>query len=282
MNAQIDLEGRVSAAAKRARGKYELVHGEGMTGYAVANWREAVKPFFAEFIKAVRNAARPVPAEYFDVGTAFPENPIFAFPYSKAIHCILCDLGRMSPADLDRLVKEVVEPYMGKWEELLAALETRFGQHDRLVAFRSRLSALFDKIYSLRFGRPGMEFFDGYNAAYTEFRNGFRELAAAMMAPAAKATAEKQRRRYPKDAEAMAILREGLRRKGEAKYRNMSDREIMAGLTGDPYYYKRMTKGKRVGEHWEREANPISRDRAAVQWGKYLSEYGKAHGPVNP
>ena len=145
MKSQIDLEGRISAAAKSAREKYEMCHGEGMTGHAVANWKESVKPYFDEFIKAVRNSAKPIPAEYFDVGMAFPENPIFAFPYSKAIHCILCDMDRMDKADLERLVKDVVEPYMCKWEELLSGLEMRFGMRDMIAEFRGRLSAVFDK-----------------------------------------------------------------------------------------------------------------------------------------
>ena len=163
---QVDMNGKVSAAAKRAREKYEAVHGEGMLGYAAENWRKSVRPFFNEFLKALRDEKNPVPGEYFEVGMGFSDNPIFAFPTSKAIHCIMFDIGGMSPSDRGKLMRDVVEPYVAKWEELLAALELRFGRQSGLVAFRGKLSALYDKVFTLQYETvPRSGFLQDYNSA---------------------------------------------------------------------------------------------------------------------
>ena len=91
----------------------------------------------------------------------------------------------------------------------------------------------------------------------------------------------KRRRRYPKDKEALAVLKEARRRKGEDAYDGDSNERIIELMVNEggnaaPRILYGKLNGKAKGQGREKKT-PNDREDAVELWGKYLSEYIKWH-----
>jgi len=258
----------ISTAAKRAVEKYERIDwtlGGGIVGHAFANWNDSVNPFFVEFIKAVRDKPRPVPTGYFECGLGMPENPIVAFPYSKAIHCLVMEFPRMDAATKARVKDELLEPFMAKWEELLSALESRFDVRQELVDVRDRLQAIYNSVASLWYGGTGIA--ENYYSTFNDFQRAFNALGEAVRrcgdrrSGAATGIPEEDR------AAAKDYLRTIARRvKCDLGKRSLREavRYILAASPGDPLF-EDCARVRKIARKWHwcestmiKEAKPAS------------------------
>ncbi len=91
----------------------------------------------------------------------------------------------------------------------------------------------------------------------------------------------KARKRYPKDKEALAVLKEARRRKGEDSYNGDSKESIIElmineGGNATARILHGKLNGKAKGQGREKKTAK-DREEAVKLWGKYLSQYLKWH-----
>lgn len=89
-----------------------------------------------------------------------------------------------------------------------------------------------------------------------------------------------KRTRYPKDSEALGILQEAKRRKGIKSYSDCSNADIIKCMITEPQskWARRILYGKlkrKAGGKMLEYPTPINAEKAAANWGKYLSAYLK-------
>lgn len=104
------------------------------------------------------------------------------------------------------------------------------------------------------------------------------------LTPKVAAKTPPQYPKYPTDKEALAVLREGERRKLSKAYKDDSNRVIMLRISQEENikrgaerydYSARMLYGVKGGKSngYMRKGKREDPDKAAVKWGKYLSAY---------
>ena len=94
--------------------------------------------------------------------------------------------------------------------------------------------------------------------------------------------AKQERTRYPKDGEALTVLQEAKRRKGIKSYSGDKNADIIKCMIQEPQskWATRILYGKlkgKAGGKVREHPTPINTDKAAANWGKYLSAYLKDH-----
>lgn len=90
------------------------------------------------------------------------------------------------------------------------------------------------------------------------------------------------RTRYPTDSEALGVLQEAKRRKSTKSYSDCSNADIIKCMITEPQskWARRILHGKlkrKAGGKMLEYPTPINAEKAAANWGKYLSAYLKDH-----
>ena len=145
-------------------------------------------------------------------------------------------------------------------------------------SLNTAVKKLAGKIKPNEFGLATLKAFQ-LDAEATAEING----ANAAQVSAGKKT-NRARTRYPKDSEALNVLREGMRRAGTKAYSGDSHKAIMLKMITEPQskWAARMLYGKLKGKasgQGREHTRPLDILKAADNWGKYLSAYIKDHSP---
>jgi len=136
-------------------------------------------------------------------------------------------------------------------------------------------------------GECGINEFADLGKVYERTTKALEEMCAALadtqtQTIQSKSKAKQERTRYPKDGEALTVLQEAKRRKGIKSYSGDKNADIIKCMIQEPQskWATRILYGKlkgKAGGKVREHPTPINTDKAAANWGKYLSAYLKDH-----
>lgn len=132
-------------------------------------------------------------------------------------------------------------------------------------------------------GECGINEFADLGKAYERTTKALEEMCAALadtqtQTAHGKSKAKQERTRYPKDSEALGVLQEAKRRKGTKSYSDCSNADIIKCMITEQQskWIRRVLYGKLKRKAGRLEhSTPINAEKAAANWGKYLSAYLK-------
>lgn len=126
------------------------------------------------------------------------------------------------------------------------------------------------------------EIFSAISRAFRQDAEATDAINSDISPAAHKPVKNKARKRYPKDKEAIETLAEAARRKGEKAYSGDSSKAIILRMIEEPQskWTARILHGKlksKASGQVRTHNKPLDKDKAADNWGKYLSAYLRDH-----